>query len=250
MAFLSNAIGVMKSAWDGLIGVVRVVIGVVAALTGGLLYLLNGAFSPLMPTVTLIVDILKVLGTTLSETGTALMLWMTGLISTREMINKSADAGRKMWAGFWQSLKNFDANARQVFDGMVRWVRTWPIVKAFADVLNGVINTVRSAFKSVRNVISDALDSLRFWKSSKKETSVSDAVIKPDGSIIRTDPADYLFATKNPQNMRRGGGTVNFSPTINVNANVSNQMDIRMLAEQLVELSNQELTRRTNDFRL
>jgi len=37
---------------------------------------------------------------------------------------------------------------------------------------------------------------------------VNDAVIKPDGQIIRTHPDDWLFATKNPQSMMGGGMTI------------------------------------------
>jgi len=40
-----------------------------------------------------------------------------------------------------------------------------------------------------------------------KKLFVSDAVITPQGQVIQTDPADYLFATKNPGNLARGGNS-------------------------------------------
>lgn len=47
-----------------------------------------------------------------------------------------------------------------------------------------------------------------------KVVDVDDAVITPGGQVIRTDPADYLFATKHPERL---GGAGNISVTINVN---------------------------------
>ena len=43
-------------------------------------------------------------------------------------------------------------------------------------------------------------------------TSVHDAVITPSGQVVKTDPKDYLLATKTPKTLVGGG-----SPTINFN---------------------------------
>jgi len=47
-----------------------------------------------------------------------------------------------------------------------------------------------------------------------KTAKVKDAVIKPDGSVIQTDPADYLIATKNPSDL--GGGGISVTITGNI----------------------------------
>jgi hypothetical protein len=56
---------------------------------------------------------------------------------------------------------------------------------------------------------------------------VKDAVITPGGQVIHTDPADYLFATKNPASLGGGGGI-----TVNVTGNtISNNLDLSKIAQ-------------------
>lgn len=60
--------------------------------------------------------------------------------------------------------------------------------------------------------------------------SVHDAVITKKGDVITTDPRDYLFATKNPQQLF-GGGNVTVTPVIN--CNVVNNTNSRVRQEQV-----------------
>ena len=77
--------------------------------------------------------------------------------------------------------------------------------------------------------------------------NVSDAIIQPNGRIIHTDRLDTIIATKNPENL--SNGTKIYSPTININASINSEMDIREIAEKIAEYSQEELSRRTGDFR-
>ena len=57
--------------------------------------------------------------------------------------------------------------------------------------------------------------------------SVGDAIIRPNGDVIETDPADYLIATKNPSSL--GGST-----TININnPSVRQTSDIKLIANEV-----------------
>ena len=55
-------------------------------------------------------------------------------------------------------------------------------------------------------------------------TKVNDAVITPGGQVIQTDPADYLFATKNPGSLANNASG-HSSTTVVVNINGGNYLD-------------------------
>ena len=59
-------------------------------------------------------------------------------------------------------------------------------------------------------------------------TSVNDAVITPKGQVIKTNPSDYLIATKTPQTL---GGTV-VQP--NISFNVIDNVGVKVKTEQKV----------------
>ena len=64
---------------------------------------------------------------------------------------------------------------------------------------------------------------------------INDGVITKEGKIIKTDPQDYIFAMKQPQRLASsaaGGGTY----TININANVRSDNDIRQIKNELERL--------------
>lgn len=70
----------------------------------------------------------------------------------------------------------------------------------------------------------------------EKEKNVKDAIIKPDGSVINTDPADYLIATKTPGSLASGGIalTLNF-PSINVNVQEATTQEAVNFSETIVD---------------
>jgi hypothetical protein len=78
---------------------------------------------------------------------------------------------------------------------------------------------------------------------------VSDAIITPTGKVITTSPEDYLIATKTPEKLGVGAGGMTFSPTININAQINSEMDIRKVAEQIAEIGAEELSRKTGSGR-
>lgn len=69
----------------------------------------------------------------------------------------------------------------------------------------------------------------------KRATEVNDAIITKTGQVVKTDPQDYIFAMKQPQRLASsasGGGTY----TININATVRNDNDIKKLKNELERL--------------
>lgn len=71
--------------------------------------------------------------------------------------------------------------------------------------------------------------------SQYPEKRVNDAIITKTGQVVKTDPQDYIFAMKQPQKLASsasGGGTY----TININATVRNDNDIRQIRNELEKL--------------
>lgn len=65
--------------------------------------------------------------------------------------------------------------------------------------------------------------------------NINDGVITKEGKIIKTDPQDYIFAMKQPQRLASsasGGGTY----TININANVRHDNDVKQIRNELERL--------------
>lgn len=52
-----------------------------------------------------------------------------------------------------------------------------------------------------------------------------------------------------PNNSLGGGGGLSFSPTINLNASINSELDIRRVAEQIAKIGAEELSRSTNSTR-
>ena len=71
--------------------------------------------------------------------------------------------------------------------------------------------------------------------SQYPEKRVNDAIITKTGHVVKTDPQDYIIAMKQPQKLAfsgAGGGTY----TININANIRNDGDIRKMKNELEKL--------------
>ncbi|WP_101504196.1 hypothetical protein [Brachyspira pilosicoli] len=68
------------------------------------------------------------------------------------------------------------------------------------------------------------------------EKRVNDAIITKTGQIVKTDPQDYIFAMKQPQKLASAYGAGGGTYTININANVRNDNDIRQIKNELERL--------------
>ena len=77
-------------------------------------------------------------------------------------------------------------------------------------------------------------------KTTTKEGG-GDFVITPTGQHIKTDPADYIFATKNPQNMA-GGTSKSINLTLNIRGNqFRDRSDIDYMKREITSMIRSEM---------
>ena len=70
------------------------------------------------------------------------------------------------------------------------------------EMAGGAVSGARDKTSDIRRRMGSGLNLIG------ETIGVRDAVITPQGKVIQTDPADYIMATKNPQNLAGGGGGV------------------------------------------
>ena len=93
-------------------------------------------------------------------------------------------------------------------------VTAWNAIKALPSQIWSYMKNIGSMIASaVAGAIRSAFDF--FGNLSKKSDKVGDAIIRPNGQVIKTDPQDTLIAMKNPGMGGSGGGglggsTMNF----------------------------------------
>ena len=102
------------------------------------------------------------------------------------------------------------------------------------EMMGIVFKSIEESIKGIKGVGKGIGE---FFTGGKKEEKVKDAIIKPDGSIIRTDPADYIIATKTPGAMAPGGNTFNIDFTgMNINIQQATQEEAIRFGENIVDI--------------
>ncbi|HDQ16263.1 MAG TPA: hypothetical protein ENN45_04320 [Bacteroidetes bacterium] len=122
----------------------------------------------------------------------------------------------------WNLITDFFGNSIESMSDIGEWLWT-----SITKSLSGIKSFGKMIYEAAKAWLSDNIDKLisKFLPSSDKEEKVNDAIITPSGKIIRTNPQDYIIATKTPQTL--GGGNNNI--TININALDSSSIDQRVL---------------------
>jgi hypothetical protein len=108
---------------------------------------------------------------------------------------KNLIVGIKALPGFlWEKIKlGFQWIVDKV-QNVVDWIKRLP-------------QLIWNKLKGLGQIISDAISNIfNFVNPFKKKKKVDDAIIKPGGQIIETNPNDTIIATQNPQQF--GGSTV------------------------------------------
>jgi hypothetical protein len=137
------------------------------------------------------------------------------------------------WDGFLEVIG-------KVFDLAVKLLKVvgeklGPAFKALGKIIGTIVggtlklllNTLKGISTALEKIIGFAIEKIGgIGEGSNKTTRVKDAIIKPDGSIIKTDPKDTIMALKEPNksfaNMR-GGQDVSISfGGININVTEGN----------------------------
>lgn len=127
------------------------------------------------------------------------------------------------------------------------------IENIFIDGINGVIILIDDFIKTINNMLSlikkipgmgSVIGSIPLISMiPQATTSVSDAIISPNGNVITTDPADYLIASKNPAGLFSGSVGGNSSAvTINIGTLAgTDQNSARIFANQIAKMIGQNL---------
>lgn len=128
--------------------------------------------------------------------------------------------------GKWLSKNfvNFVTGTIDAVKDIWKWITSSAFGTGVIDIVSNVWEYVKSFFKGSINVGSTVWNWFKsLFKGSMsfggffggKSKSVNDAIVTPNGDVIRTNPNDFLIATKNPGALGNGGGSSNINVTIN-----------------------------------
>lgn len=111
---------------------------------------------------------------------------------------------RVIFKGLWEELKEIISNSIDTLKDIGTWMfnKLKEIFTSAFSVLKDIGIFIRNKIKSFISI------------GSGRSSSVNDAIITPNGDVIRTNPSDYLIATKTPGNLG-GTGSSNVNVTIN-----------------------------------
>lgn len=188
-----------------------------------------------------------------------------------ELLTSAGGALKGVWDGVTDYLKGKWDEVVQFFKD--KWDE---VVKSITGKFQEIATNIKIALSPITDIfkyanpfgekpknwlgksyITDPKESMytKMWNESKKDYSlitkqgefydpavhtqdqlrVNDAIITKTGQVVKTDPQDYIFAMKQPQRLASsasGGGTY----TININANVRSDNDIRQIKNELERL--------------
>jgi hypothetical protein len=128
-------------------------------------------------------------------------IWDKIKAAFESLYNKLKDMGS--WA--WDKLTSVLSTSFEALKGIGQWISD-----KIKDIWNGIKSVGSSLVSGAKNLI-----------------GMNDGIITPKGDVIRTNPNDYIIATKNPGSLMGGGG----SSGANITINVQGVMDDRLIDE-------------------
>jgi len=130
----------------------------------------------------------------------------------------------------WESIKALPALIWEKIKQGFTWIKdkVTTVWNAITALPAQIWDKMKGLAKDIGDRVKGAIDKIKFWK---KEDKVDDAIIKPDGTVIKTNPNDYIIATQNPGGL--GGGQ-----TINNFYGVTPKEMVDYLQKELVKTSN------------
>ena len=111
--------------------------------------------------------------------------------------------------GLWETIKGLPGKIWEKIKEGFTWIKdkvagVWESIKALPQL---IWDKMKALAAMIGTAIKNTVGSLNPFK---KSTSVNDAIIKPDGSVIKTHPNDTIIATQTPGSVGGGGKTFNF----------------------------------------
>jgi len=151
----------------------------------------------------------------------------------KEFLEPTLNSIKGTWETVWGGVRDFFIN---VFDAIAEKVSS---VVSFIETQ---VNRLKSLVETAQRFAATALGAVGGFgtsliESGRRAIGIDDAIIRPDGQIITTNPDDFLIATRNPSGL---GGTI-----INITGNTIVGGDVdevaRVIGDQLIERLNLNL---------
>lgn len=177
---------------------------------------------------------------------------------------------KKAWKGVEQVIKGFKKQVDAVFGDLVRGILrsvsslasdiSSKAKKVGSNLITSIAEGIKNAPDAIMNAIKDVapdwvIDVMSsaggaisggiesVTDSTGSVISVNDFVMTPSGQVLKTAPDDFLFGTKTPGALAGGGGG---QVTINIDAEVASDIDIRDLADEIEERMDRRTGGRSN----
>lgn len=165
-----------------------------------------------------------------------IVIALTGLVVTIRNVGEIFKMLRDDSDLIWEGIKiTFKESIDWIIEKTIKPLIDW--VQRIIDMLNRVRDGISSIGGKTATAVSSAVSSV------KKTIGVQDAIITPQGQVIQTDPADWLIATKRPQDLGQGGGSI----VLNITGNTfMSDQDTAEKIGDMIMMSLKENLRLTN----
>lgn len=164
-----------------------------------------------------LVSPLSAIRTIIETTTSVINVFKTKITETWQSIKDSfADIWKRVKLGFYTFITAIVEALRKVkvFGNIEGW--------RFESTKAGLYHKQKNG--NMINVTKDTID------------DIDDGIITPNNQVIKTNPKDYIIAMKQPQQLASVSGTGGGTYTININANVRNDNDIRQIKNEIKRL--------------
>lgn len=164
-----------------------------------------------------LVSPISAIRTIIETTTSAINVFKTKITETWQSIKDSfADIWKSVKIGFYTFITAIVEALRKVkvFGNIEGW--------RFESTKAGLYHKQKNG--NMINVTKDTID------------DIDDGIITPNNQVIKTNPKDYIIAMKQPQQLVTASGTGGGTYTININANVRSDNDIRQIKNELERL--------------
>jgi len=171
---------------------------------------------------------------TMKNTAESAMTWINNFITS------NISAIQTVWNAVWSAMASFFGNIWTGIESAASSAinSVMSKIQAFVSWAQGILAPILGAINAVGNAASVFGKSVAGAVSSAANVlNIHDAIITPSGQVIQSDPADYLFATKNPGSLGGGPGV-----TVNINGGMFlSDQSATLIANQVAKILNRQL---------
>lgn len=244
-------------------GVLKGVAGIAVVIGKGFLWLLDTVLTPFQPIIAFIGDQFKATATFISELGTAIWDFSQTLDFGQLWEDITASFGRfsdTLWTAWDKMGEDYKAKIVEVWDkikdqagiiikaiGDKFWTFLTVTIPGYfttsVDLIQKQVDRIPSFFKTMFDSIKGLVEkgksisagsgpqgvltglAIKGIEKIKEVTGMGDGIITPGGRIVKTDPRDFLIATKTPQDLVGGKSGQNITINVSVNALDASSID-------------------------